>query len=119
MTPALACRLRLFETVIDPPVVRFIGDPGRLGPEVMKGFVMSPAAAFEYFVGDVLKMLTVHEQMLIALHYPRCFVFKLFPKRGDIRDPDILQRGMIGNVTTYAQNMDDISKMLEGNLMPR
>lgn len=58
MTPALACRLRLFETVIDPPVVRFIGDPGRLGPEVMKGFVMSPAAAFECFVGDVLKMLT-------------------------------------------------------------
>lgn len=70
-------------------------------------------------VPDVMSCLTIPEQMLIALHYPRCFVFKLFPKNGGSRDPETLQRGMVGNVTTYAMNSGDIVRMLEGKLMPR
>lgn len=74
------------------------------------------------WIGDVpeeIQCLTVPEQMLIALHYPRCFVFKLFPKNRGVGDPDSLQRGMVGNVTTYTQNADEVAKMLEGKLMPR
>lgn len=68
---------------------------------------------------DCMSCLTIPEQMLIAQHYPRCFVFKLFPKNGGFRDPDTLQRGMAGNVTTYSMNADAIVEMLEGQLMPR
>lgn len=68
---------------------------------------------------DCMSCLTIPEQLLIALHYPRCFVFKLFPKNGGFRDPDTLQRGMAGNVTTYSMNADAIVEMLEGQLMPR
>lgn len=74
------------------------------------------------WIGDVpeeIQCLTVPEQMLIALHYPRCFVFKLFPKNRGVGDPESLQRGMVGNVTTYTQNADEVAKMLEGKLMPR
>lgn len=74
------------------------------------------------WIGDVpeeIRCLTVPEQMLIALHYPRCFVFKLFPKNRGVGDPESLQRGMVGNVTTYAQNANDVAKMVEGKLMPR
>jgi hypothetical protein len=38
------------------------------------------------WIGNVpyqLQILTIPEQLLIALHHPRCFVFKLYPK-----DPD-------------------------------
>lgn len=74
------------------------------------------------WIGDVpeeIRCLTVPEQMLIALHYPRCFVFKLFPKNRGVGDPESLQRGMVGNVTTYTQNANDVAKMVEGKLMPR
>lgn len=70
-------------------------------------------------VPEEIQCLTVPEQMLIALHYPCCFVFKLFPKNRGVGDPDSLQRGMVGNVTTYTQNADEVAKMLEGKLMPR
>lgn len=70
-------------------------------------------------VPEVISCLTIPEQMLIALHYPRCFIFKLFPKNGSGGDPDTLQRGIVGNVTTYALNTGDVVKMLEGNLLPR
>lgn len=70
-------------------------------------------------VPDCMSCLTIPEQLLIALHYPRCFVFKLFPKNGGFRDPDTLQRVMAGNVTTYSMNADAIVEMLEGQLMPR
>jgi hypothetical protein len=75
------------------------------------------------WIGEVpyeLKVLTFLEQLLVALHYPRCFVFKLYPKRGEgvIGDPQHLQRGMAGNVSCYELNNDSIVDMLEGNLMP-
>ncbi|KAF8516497.1 hypothetical protein JB92DRAFT_2829301 [Gautieria morchelliformis] len=34
-------------------------------------------------------------------------------------DPDALQRGMAGNVTTYAINTPQVSEMLQGKLLPR
>ncbi|KAI5989034.1 hypothetical protein EDD15DRAFT_2171905, partial [Pisolithus albus] len=68
----------------------------------------------------VLKSLTFPEQLLVALAYPRVYVFKLFPKRSHgVRDVSALQRGMRGNVTTYELSIEGISDMVKGSLMPR
>lgn len=65
-----------------------------------------------------LSMLTIAEQLLIALRYPRGFVFKLYPKAG--RDqPGALQTALKGNVTTYTANVQAVVDMLQGQLMPR
>jgi len=67
-----------------------------------------------------LQTLTFPEQLLIALLYPRVYVFKLYPRKfHGIRDATSLQRGMRGNVSTYDMDMEGIAKMVEGNLMPR
>lgn len=67
-----------------------------------------------------LKQLTFAEQLLIALLYPRVYVFKLYPKRGAQGfESDDLQRAMRGNVSTFEINSKAIASMLEGNLMPR
>lgn len=72
-------------------------------------------------IPDVLATLTFPEQLLVALHYPRCFVFKLYPKNaaGGGSHPAHLQRSMAGNVTCYELNTGSVVDMLEGNLMPR
>lgn len=67
-----------------------------------------------------LQRLTFPEQLLIALLYPRVYVFKLYPtKFRGTRDATALQRGMRGNVSTYDMDMEGIVEMVEGNLMPR
>lgn len=67
-----------------------------------------------------LKGLTVPEQMLIALLFPRVYVFKLFPKKNmGVRSVDQLQRAMRGNVSTYELNATAAADMVEGRLMPR
>jgi hypothetical protein len=66
-----------------------------------------------------LSRLTVPEQMLIALLYPRVFVYKLYNKTWNHQDTTTLQRGMRGTVCTYELNMDEISTMVRGQLMPR
>jgi hypothetical protein len=75
------------------------------------------------WIGDIpfeLQGLTFPEQLLLALVYPRVYVFKLFPKKVDgHRDASTLQRGMRGNVTTFELNNPGIASMLEGRLMPR
>ncbi|KIK23468.1 hypothetical protein PISMIDRAFT_100334, partial [Pisolithus microcarpus 441] len=78
--------------------------------------------ANQLWIGEcpwVLQWLTFPEQLLIALLYPRVYVFKLFPKRsGGVRDVSSLQNAMRGNVCTYDHNIDAISAMVDGNLMP-
>ncbi|KIN94091.1 hypothetical protein M404DRAFT_35392 [Pisolithus tinctorius Marx 270] len=67
-----------------------------------------------------LRRLMFAETLLIARHYPRCYVFKLYPKdssRG--YNAAHLQRGMAGNVTLYEVNTTAIASMLEGSLMPQ
>ena len=67
-----------------------------------------------------LQVLTFPEQLLIALLYPRVYVFKLFPKKvGGRRDASNLQRGMRGNVSSYELSMEGITAMVEGRLMPQ
>ncbi len=67
-----------------------------------------------------LQVLTVPEQLLIALVHPRIYVFKWFLKNQDFHpDPASLQRGMRGNVSTYAQDIDGVTSMVEGRLLPQ
>jgi hypothetical protein len=78
--------------------------------------------ANDLWIGRVpqeLEVLTFPEQLLISHLYPRCYVFKLFPKHFGPRDASTLQRGMRGTVSTYDFDMAGISSMIEGNLMPR
>jgi hypothetical protein len=65
-------------------------------------------------------VLTFPEQLLIALLYPRVYVFKLYPKDVNFHpDGSTLQRGMRGNVSTYDLDADGVASMVQGNLMPR
>ena len=67
-----------------------------------------------------LEVLTLPEHMLIALVYPRVFVYKLFPTSLHRKFDDAhYQRGLRGSVTTYALDQTAIVDMLRGNLMPR
>lgn len=90
-----------------------------------KSSVLPPALSLanDMWIGPVpweLRRLTFPEQLLIALIYPRVYVFKLFPKDKGFRPADdCLQRGMRGNVTSYALDVDGVSSMVQGNLMPR
>jgi hypothetical protein len=69
---------------------------------------------------STLSILTVPEQLLIALRYTRGYVYKLYPRGGKGSDhPDTLQSGLKGNVTTYTANVGDVARMLQGELMPR
>lgn len=65
--------------------------------------------------------MTIAEQLLIALVYPRVFVVKLFP-RGNTRhglQDDQLQHALRGNVTSFELNSGAITEMINGNLMPQ
>jgi hypothetical protein len=68
-------------------------------------------------IPSALSMLTIPEQLLIALQYPCGYVFKLCPKSG-ADHPSSLQTALKGNVTTYFTNVDAVVKMLQGQLMP-
>ena len=71
-------------------------------------------------IPDQLRALTFPEQLLVAQLYPRCFVFKLFPKNIHAGlDRDALQRGMRGTVSSYDLNTQDVVSMVEGHLFPR
>jgi len=67
-----------------------------------------------------LRRLTVPEQMLIALLYPKVYVFKLFPKfSGQGLDPSTLQQAMRGTISTYDLDVAGAANMIQGNLLPR
>jgi hypothetical protein len=71
-------------------------------------------------VPHVLSVLTIPEQMLIARHFPRFYVFKLYPKSGNRHcHPDHLQRGMCGNVSLYDLVTQAITDMLAGHFLPQ
>jgi hypothetical protein len=82
------------------------------------------ALANDLWVGDVppcLEVLTLPEQMLIARHYVRTYVFKMYPKRGGgvWLPSDQQQRGMRGNVVSFKWNTGRVVDMLEGRIAPR
>ncbi|KZV82190.1 hypothetical protein EXIGLDRAFT_778907, partial [Exidia glandulosa HHB12029] len=81
------------------------------------------ALANGLWIGHVppeLRDLTLPEQMLISLRYPRVYVYKMYPKDKPVAGrPELLQRGMRGNLTSFALNTEKILDMLTGNILPR
>lgn len=79
--------------------------------------------ANDLWVGPVpweLDCLTMPEQQLIALLYPRVWVFKLYPRdRSSRPSEECLQRAMRGNVSTYPMDTSGVASMVDGTLMPR
>jgi hypothetical protein len=69
-------------------------------------------------LGDVpfqLSGLTIPEQLLIARHYPQCYIFKLFPHDIDTHIPlDQLYTGMAGNASLFELNTQEVVEMLKG-----
>lgn len=63
--------------------------------------------------------LTLPEQLLISRVFTRVFVVKLRPKKKGSGDPNTLQNGLRGNVTSFSMNTQQITDMVLGTLMPR
>ncbi|KAG2028931.1 hypothetical protein BDR03DRAFT_936910 [Suillus americanus] len=79
------------------------------------------ALANNLWIGDVpheLAILTLPEQLLVSHYFPRCYIFKLYPKDHHASNPNHLQRGMMGNVSLYNMNTDAVVMILEGQLLP-
>jgi hypothetical protein len=74
------------------------------------------------WVGNVpheLLTMTIPEQLLIAQYYPRCYIFKLFPRDYDVHLPsDQLYMVMVGNVSLFEMNTQEVVEMLNGQRMP-
>jgi hypothetical protein len=66
-----------------------------------------------------LQALTLPEQLLISRIYPRVFIVKLRPKKHAGGNPETMQSGLRGNVTSFAMNTEKISSMVSGSLMPQ
>ncbi|KAL1709670.1 hypothetical protein EV121DRAFT_194321 [Schizophyllum commune] len=78
--------------------------------------------ANDMWIGPIpheVEELTIPEQLLLALVIPRVFVFKLRPKLWSPSDPDMLQRGMRGNVSSYELDQEGIVAMVAGDMLPR
>ena len=75
------------------------------------------------WVGKVpwqLAALTVPEQLLIAHAHPHAYVYKLYPRSLDRRvDDSSYQRGIRGNVTTFALDTTGMADMVMGRKFPR
>ena len=74
------------------------------------------------WIGEVpfeLSSLTLPEALLIAHKYPRTFVCKLWPKDRRGANPNSLNTALRGNVTSFDLNVQSVSEMISGNLMPR
>ena len=87
-----------------------------------RGMMPKFAIANNLWIGDIpseLVGLTIPEQLLIARHYPRCYIFKLFPRDVDYHVPlDRLYSGMAGNASLFELNTQEVMEMLKGQRMP-
>jgi hypothetical protein len=66
-----------------------------------------------------LSRLSFPESLLISHFYPRVFICKLWPKDFKGAQPNQLQSGLVGNVTSFDLNLQSAVKMLAGDFMPR
>jgi len=67
-----------------------------------------------------LQNLTHPEELLLGLQFPRVFFYKLRPKdRFAGENPEQRQRAMVGNLVSFACNVEKVADMIAGNLMPR
>ena len=80
------------------------------------------ALANNLWIGNVppeLMGLTIPEHLLIARHYPCCYIFKFFPRDIDTHVLiDQLYSGMAGNESLFKLNTQEVVEMLNGQRMP-
>lgn len=82
------------------------------------------ALANDLWIGDVpheLKVLSLAERLLVARYIPVVKSIKLYPQTQNGRswDPDRLNWGMAGNVSSYPLKTDAVDDMLRGKLLPQ
>ncbi|KAF7302073.1 ATP-dependent DNA helicase [Mycena indigotica] len=66
-----------------------------------------------------LAVLSLAERLLISLHFPACYIIKLYARSmGKSSSADAMNQGLRGNVASYKLNTDRIAEMVAGNLMP-
>jgi hypothetical protein len=74
------------------------------------------------WIGDVLSVLSVlmiPEQLLIARHFPQCYIFKLFPCNYDAHIlANQLYMAMAGNASLFEMNMQEVVEMVLGQHLP-
>ncbi|KAG8935210.1 hypothetical protein FRC01_005466 [Tulasnella sp. 417] len=78
------------------------------------------ALANNLWIGDVpfeLAVLTWPEEILISLYFPTAFVYKLYPKSKRF-DPESLQMGYRGNVSTYPLDTSEIASFIGARTLP-
>ena len=67
---------------------------------------------------ELIEMM-IPEQLLIAQHYPWCYIFKLFPQDYDTHlPPNQLYSAMAGNASSFKINTQEVVEMLKGQQMP-
>ncbi|KAF7294643.1 ATP-dependent DNA helicase [Mycena indigotica] len=74
-----------------------------------------------------LAILTLPEQLLVALYFPAAYIFKVYPK--NVRPPvdanvaeetiPITNEKLKGNVSTFSLPISSIAHMAAGNIVPR
>lgn len=70
-------------------------------------------------VPECVARLSFSETLLVSLVNPHVFVFKLFPKTNLHIEPDEQQRAMRGHVISYENDVQGVSSMVEGDMLPR
>ncbi|KAF7311960.1 ATP-dependent DNA helicase [Mycena indigotica] len=67
-----------------------------------------------------LEVLSLAERLLISLHFPACYIIKLYARRmGRNSSADHMNHGLRGNVSSYKLNQDRIAAMVSGTIMPQ
>lgn len=82
---------------------------------------MKYSLANNLWVGDkpeVLKDLSLPEQLLVSLAYPRVFQFNLYCA-GQVGGLGPFQKGLCGTVTTYPLDLDGLVDAAKGNRLLR
>ncbi|KAJ3561239.1 hypothetical protein NP233_g10314 [Leucocoprinus birnbaumii] len=81
------------------------------------------ALANNMWIGPVpfqLRVLTLAECILVAIYYPTAYIMKLYPKDPSVRywDPNTLNLGLKGNVSTYPLDPQEVARFMEDSTMP-
>ncbi|KAJ3574092.1 hypothetical protein NP233_g1995 [Leucocoprinus birnbaumii] len=81
------------------------------------------ALANNMWIGAIpfqLRVLTLAERILVARYYPAVYIVKLYPKDPSVRywDPNTLNNGLKGNVSTYPMDPNATAKFMNEPIMP-
>ncbi|KAJ3559710.1 hypothetical protein NP233_g11197 [Leucocoprinus birnbaumii] len=75
------------------------------------------------WIGNIpfeLRILTLAEKLLIARYFPAAYIIKMYPRDPSVRywDPNALNSGLKGNVSTYPLDTAEIAMYVNQPIMP-